>query len=346
MKTKKIFKSALVVLLLVASVSAKAEYIKDAIQCNGMTATWNATARTFTVKNLKPNIKEPYCAWVTDPMWATGTYVELSSGKGFTPGASTYETLSLDPKWGDPSKGGTNGSSTFFVAIKSVNNDLPKGAKSEDCNVTFPGNVCCGPCMGKTPTYCENYNATFSGSIINVSGINNCSLGNMFMLANPDFSKLLEISIKVDSTDIDKGSVDVSKLQFYQTTENVYPYPIDVKFIMLSNSYSSPKGGIYECSKSFSPSIQNSISNMNTNSITISPNPATPSETITIQGEYTSDAKVSITSTSGSIVGSVIPSVGTDAMTVSLSGLNLQAGIYFIRIESGEKVFAGKLCVK
>ena len=81
-------------------------------------------------------------------------------------------------------------------------------------------------------------------------------------------------------------------------------------------------------------------------SVSISPNPATPSETITIKGEYAADAKVIILSASGSIVGNVIPSVGADAMAVSLSELNLQAGIYFIRIESGEKLYSGKLCVK
>jgi hypothetical protein len=138
MKTKTFFKSALVVLLLGVNVSAMAEYVKDPTLCMGMTVTWDATARTFTVKNLKPNIQEPFCAWVTDPMWTKGTYVELSSGKGITPGATTYETLSLDPKWGDPLARGTNGSSYLSVAIKSVNNDNPIGTiKAEDCAKTF-----------------------------------------------------------------------------------------------------------------------------------------------------------------------------------------------------------------
>ena len=125
MKTKTFFKSALVVLLLGASVNTMAEYVKDPTLCNGMTASWDATARTFTIKNLKPNIQEPYCAWVTDPMWTKGTYVELSTGKGITPGATTYETLSLDPKYGDPLQGGTNGASNLFAAITHVNNNLP-----------------------------------------------------------------------------------------------------------------------------------------------------------------------------------------------------------------------------
>jgi hypothetical protein len=328
------------------------EYVKDPTLCNGVGATWDATTRKFTVKGLHGNINEPWIAYyLTDRLSCSSCYVDICPYGTYIPGASTFSSFKLDTAYGDPFKGGTNGSSNLYVAIKSVYNDSPKcGGPNEDCGRTFSsndlrfGNLC----EGKTPTYCENYNATFSGSIINVSGINNCSPGNMFMLANPDFSKWLGVSIKVDSTDIDKGSIDVSKLQFYQTTENVYPYPVDVMFIMLSNSYYGPKGGVNvnECSKLFSPYNPNSISNINTNSITISPNPATSDETITIKGEYASDAKVSIASVSGQTVGSVIPSVGTDAMTVSLSELNLQAGIYFIRIESGEKVFSGKLCVK
>jgi Secretion system C-terminal sorting domain len=348
MKTKTIFKSALVVLLLGASVSAMAEYVKDPTLCNGMTATWNATARTFTVKNLKPNIQEPYCAWVTDPMMTPGTYDDaLTSWGGITPGATTYVTTRLNTKWGDPSKGGTNGSSYLFVAIKSVNNDLPKGANSEDCNVTFPSDFEWFPCMGKTPTYCENYNASFNGSIINASGLTNCVPDNQYMVADAGFTKWQSVPFTL-SADGSTGTADVKALTYYQSTEMVYPYGDGVMFYMTSDDKGfgiSVKGPNY-CSKTFTPPIQNSTSDITTISITISPNPATPCETITIKGEYDSDAKVSITSVGGAMVGSVTPSVGTDAMTVSLSGLNLQAGIYFIRIESGEKVFSGKLCVK
>jgi hypothetical protein len=248
MKTKTFFKSALVVLLLGASVSARAEYVKDPTLCNGMTATWDATTRTFTIHNLKPNIQEPYCEWHTDTTWTAGTFDILTSWDGITPGATTYTTGRLKTSWGDPiPEDDVMGNYYLFVAIKSVNNNIPKGTpKAADCGKTFRYLLARSYC-DIIPSYCENYN---------------------------------------------------------------------------------------------------SVSDIITNSITIAPNPATSSETITIKGEYASDAKVSIISTSGSIVGSVIPSVGSDAMTVSLTGLNLQAGIYFIRIESGDKVFSGKLCVK
>ncbi len=349
MKTKSIFKLALVVLLLGASMSATA-YTRQPEICNGVTAKYDATARTFTVSNLPTALKEePFCAWVTDPMWAAGTYDwSITTYNGtFTPGATKYTTGPLNTSWGDPLKGGTNGSSYFSIALKHKDNDFPSGTpKAEDCSKAFKPMDCCGPSM--RPTYCENYNASFEGSIINVSGILNYSNDNMFIIATSDLSKWQTVSFKVDPTDPNKGSADVSELQFYNTTENVYPYGKDVALYMSSDDKGggiSGQGPNY-CSKTFTPPIQNSTSDIITHSITISPNPATPSETITIKGEYASDAKVSITSVGGAMVGSVTPSVGADAMTVSLSELNLQAGIYFIRIDSGEKVYSAKLCVK
>jgi hypothetical protein len=338
MKTKTFFKSALAVLLLGASVSAMAEYVRKPELCNGVTAKWNATARTFTVSNLPAALKEePFCAWVTDPMWAEGTYdwtITTYNGT-FTPGDKTYTTGRLKTSWGDPLKGGTNGASYFSISLKHKDNDFPTGTpRAEDCSKAFIIDV-------SRPICCKYFNATFSGSTIYFTGILNCSLDNLFVCANPGFTKWAIVPIKVDPANPDHGSADVSELTFYGTSEKVYPYADDVMFFMNSNGITGSLPN--DCYKSYPP---NRISEVITHSITISPNPATPSETITIKGEYASDAKVSITSVSGAMVGSVTPTVGADAMTVSLSGLNLEAGIYYIRIESGEKVFSGKLCVK
>jgi hypothetical protein len=350
MKTTSLLKSTLVVILFLgACVNISAEYVKDPTLCDYLCVDWDSSTRKFTVRRLHGNIQEPYCEWHTDTTWTAGTFDILTSWDGITPGATTYTTARLDTKWGDPWKGGNNGASNLFVAIKHVNN-LDKGVKSDDCYREYHSlyfESYCGQC-DLYPHYCDNYVATFSGSNIYVSGINNCSNDNMFMIATSDHSKWQTVSIKVDPTDPDKGSADVSAIQFYNTNENVYPYAKGVMFYMSSDDKGvgiSGQGPNY-CSKSFTPPITNSISDIIANNITISPNPATPSETITIQGEYALDAKVSIISVSGAMVGSVIPSVGADAMAVSISGLNLQAGIYFIRIESGEKVFSGKLCVK
>jgi hypothetical protein len=171
MKTKTIFKSALVVLLLGASVSTMAEYVKDPTLCNGVGTTWDATTRKFTVIGLHGNIQEPWIAYLTDASWCSTCYVDICPYGTYIPGSSTFTSSTLGTSYGDPLKNGANGSSALFIALKAINNDLPKGAKSEDCNVTSQDNVCCGPCM--RPTYCENYNATFSGSIINVRAINN-----------------------------------------------------------------------------------------------------------------------------------------------------------------------------
>ncbi len=305
-----------------------------------MKATWDVTERKFTLSNLNPYIKELWTAYLLDKSWCDSCYVDLTPNGTFVPGSSTFKTIRLEDKYGDPLKNGANESSGLIVAIKDVNNNT----RMATCNRNFNSyDLCDGKDM-----YCKNYNATFSGSTIYVSGIKNCSNGNRYIIATSNLSKWQTVSFEVDPTDPNKGSADVSELRFYKTTENVYPYGKDVALYMSSDDNGggiSGQGPNY-CSKTFTPPIQNSTSDIITHSITISPNPATPSETITISGEYASDAKVTITSVGGAMVGSVTPSVGADAMTVSLSGLNLQAGIYFIRIESGEKVYSGKLCVK
>ena len=300
--------------------------------CDSAKVTWDASSRKFTlnISRIKSSLQEPSMSYNTGDT-CSSCKVDLCPHGTYIPGATTFLSSQLDSKYGDPLKNGANGVSYLIVGLKTLTNN---------CSLHYEGTTLRTDC---TPTYCDNYNATFNGSTINVSGINNCSPDNMFMIANADYSKWQVVSIKVDSTNIDKGSADVSKLQYFNTTENVYPYNEEAMFMMNSND-----GGLNSdyCSKSFSPNEQNSISEIITHCITISPNPATPSETITIKGEYAPDAKVTITSVGGALVGNVIPSIGADAMTVSLAGLNVQAGIYFVRIESGEKVYVSKLCVR
>jgi Secretion system C-terminal sorting domain len=477
MQPKSMFKLAIFAIALMGiTMNTMAEYVKDPTLCNGVDASWDPSARKFTVKGLHGSIIEPWIAYLTDPSWCSTCYVDICPYGTYTPGSSTFTSSRLGTSYGDPLKNGANGSSALFIALKSVNNDLPKGAKTDDCNVTCDGTCLAELCKGVTPTYCDNFDATFSGSTINVRGIFNCSNDNLFMFATPDFSKWATVTIKVDPTDPNKASADVSELTYFQSSEKVYPYTEGVMFLMNSDDKGGGPSGrgrnycsesfeqmiydswpicdkcgcdIYKCytecksvsafmsedkrqliitgpglslnsssydyidkatnsiiyfeqfinTKNFSTTkndtvyieltkckyssgplkdsliklplidtlkvyntgtycknyidlktakIWTSLSSVytGTESKIIVPNPATPSETITIQGEYASDAKVSITSTSGSMLGSVTPTVGADAMTVSLSGLNLQAGIYFLRIESGEKVFSGKLCVK
>jgi Secretion system C-terminal sorting domain len=337
MKSLKIFMILIGIIVSLSSASACGNNVEHCGKpiytiCDSAKVTWDATSRKFTINlsKIKSSLQEPSIIYKTGDTCSTCN-VDLCPHGTYIPGATTFSSLQLDPKYGNPLKNGANGLSHLIVELKTLTND---------CGLDYEGTSLRTDC---TPTYCDNYNATFNGSTINVSGINNCSPGNFFMIANADFSKWQVVSIKVDSTDIDKGSADVSKLQFYKTTELVYPYAKEVMFLMNSDDLG---GNRLYCSKSFSPYTQNSLYHITTNNITIAPNPASPSETITIKGEYTSDAKVSITSVGGAMVESVTPSVGADAITVPLSGLNLQAGIYFIRIESGEKVFSGKLCVK
>jgi hypothetical protein len=341
MKTKSFFKSALVVLLLGASMSASA-YVKDPTLCNGVSASWDATARKFTVKGLHGSIQEPWIAYLTDASWCSTCYVDICPYGTYTPGAATFLSSRLGTAYGDPLVNGANGSSAPFIAIKSTANDLPKGAKSEDCNVTCDGTCLANKCAGVTPLYCDKFAATFSGSTINVSGIFNCSNDNMYMIATSDFSKWQTVPVKVDPTNPDKGSADVSAIQFYNTKENVYPFAQGVMFFMNSDDKGGgPSGrGPNYCSKSFDPSP---VSEVSVQVSAIYPNPATVGQTVTVKGSYESDSQVTIYDATGKLAATVVPAITSEGLSFEIPAQ--VSDINFVKITSSNASYSAKLSV-
>ena len=356
MKTKSFFKSALVVLLLGASVSVSAVYERDPKLCVGMTATWDPIARTFTVANLKSGIQEPYCAWVTDPNWVTGTYDDsLTPWNGITPGATTYKTERLNTKWGDPLQGGTNGSSTFFVAIKSVNNDLPKGAKSEDCNKSYDAAALINPgvCDGKAPTYCDNYDGKYNGSVLRAKGLNNCVDYNMYAVATADWSKWQSVSFKKDPSNPDVGVADVKDLVFYQTTEKVYPFADGVMLFLNSNDKGGgPSGQIKPgyCSTSFDLNdTANEDKTISTSEVSfvkgldIYPNPAIAGQNVTVKGIFDADSKITIYDATGKLVATIVPAITSEGLAFEVPAQ--VSAINFVKISSSNGSYSAKLSV-
>jgi len=343
MKTKSFFKSALVVLLLGASMSSSA-YVKDPTLCNGVSASWDATARKFTVKGLHGSIQEPWIAYLTDASWCTTCYVDICPYGTYTPGAATFLSSRLGTAYGDPLVNGANGSSAAFIAIKSTANDLPKGAKSEDCNVTCDGSCLKDACKGITPLYCDKFAATFSGSTINVTGIFNCSNDNMYMIATSDFSKWQTVPVKVDPTNPDKGSADVSAIKFYQTEELVYPYAEGVSFFMNSDDKGGgPSGrGPNYCSKSFAGTV--GVSEVAVEVSAIYPNPATVGQTVTVKGTYESDSKVTIYDATGKLVATVVPAITSEGLAFEVPAQ--VSAINFVQITSSNGNYSAKLSVK
>ncbi len=254
MKKNSLFSIAICLIALTMSLKLQAQYVRDTTLCSDMTASWDPIGRTFTISGLKPNIQEPYCAWVTDPMWATGTYDDgITTWSGITPGATTYKTYRLNTKWGNPLIGGTNGSSKLFVAIKSVNSNLT-GGKSQDCSKEFNADYFD---MNKptTPIYCVNFNATVKGSIITLSGLKNGVEFNQFYYASPDFSEWAVLPLTYpDPTNRDVAICDAASVNFYGTNKSIYPFNPDYSIYMSSDDKGGgPSGrGPNYCSKSFS----------------------------------------------------------------------------------------------
>jgi hypothetical protein len=344
MKTKSFFRSVLVVLLLGTGMSASA-YTKDPTLCNGVSASWDATARKFTVTGLHGSIQEPWICYLTDASWCSTCYVDICPYGTYTPGATTFLSSRLGTAYGDPLVNGANGSSAAFIAIKSTTNDLPKGAKSEDCNVTCDGTCLAKKCNGVSPLYCDKYDAKFSGSIINVTGIMNCSNDNMFMIATSDFSKWQSVAIKVDPSNADKGSADVSALQYYQTTENVYPYASGVMFFMNSDDKGGgPSGrGPNYCSVSFEAGVTSSVKEVSATETSIYPSPAAVGQTVTVGGTFAQDSKVYIYDATGKLVASVVPSIVADGLSFAVPAQ--VSVINFVKIISNGASFSAKLQV-
>ena len=330
--------------IILSFTTVSARYIIDPTLCDGVGATWDATTRKFTINGLHESILAPWVTLVLSPEWEQNAYVDITN-YNYTPGETTVTTFALPIEYGDPLIGGLTGNYKLAVEIIKIQAEQVKCGKYFD--VPYWNNSC----VGKSPTYCSNFNMSVDGPIIYLEGTNNCAEYNRFFIANDDYS--LHAELPITYSDSDKRSIakaDMTNVKLrdgkYTGIMNAYPYQQGFKLYMNSDDWGLNAHGSNFCSKSFDLPVITSTSDINTHSITILPNPATSYETITIKGEYASNAKVSITSPSGSTVGSVIPSVGADAMAVSLSGLNLQAGIYFVRIDSGEKVYVSKLCVK
>ncbi len=332
------------------------------LQKNG----WDEVGAKATMTSIPNDCQKIWCAYALDATWSSWSETPIT----FTPGDPTVTTPKIIPSgsyWNPSASSWPGGAASYkkpgFVAFclwSKFNTDF----RNQDCTIQIsPSNFDCsfGTCQLAIPLYCDNFRACLfeDKKTISMTGLNNYTSNNWFAYSDDGWASYADITPTLNPRQ------DAVTIDFSQITYDAGPkkgsnveIPLTGQLIMMADSYGLGKctadnnGGnnkngidmttVLICSK---PGI-NDINVVTTNSLSISPNPATPSETITIKGEYALDSKVSITSVSGAMVGSVIPAVSADAMTVSLSGLNLQAGIYFIRIESGEKVFSGKLCVK
>ena len=323
MKSLKFFTVIIGIIVSVTSVSA----CMNSSKCDILQAEWNAETRTFKI--ITNNIQDRVHMYGFNVVWIDGkTIFEVLPYKE----DYSFISVKLPEEFGDPLQGGKNGNGVLDVSTDSP----PCGGCMKTFNFfnIINNTYITSACLN---TYKSNQLTCPSGILADkISGKNSDSLKIYGTIeANCCGTHLASIIKRNDSIlIITKDTGELCKCMCNYCFEIKVPYTNNDSILKINDVTYKTK----------SITAINSIENV-TKAI-ISPNPATPSETITIKGEYASDAKVSITSVGGALIGSVIPSVGADAMTVSLSGLNLQAGIYFVRIDSGEKVYVGKLCVK
>jgi hypothetical protein len=326
------------------------------LQTNG----WNEAQAKATLTGIPTDVAKVWVAFTLDESWSSWADVAYT----WTPGSTTIVTARIVPSgayWKAVAPAWPGGAASYnkpgFVAFclwSPTNTD----AKNQDCTarITPLGYDYSGPDPFRP--YCDNFRACMyeDKKTVKMSGLYNYTPGNWFAYSDDGWASYADITPTL-APGQDTITVDFSQKKYTSGPKmglNIET-PLTGKFSMMADATgpgkctADNKGGndINGIDMTTAPVCKsNAVNVVVATSVAISPNPATPSETITIKGQYAADAKIIILSASGSIVGSVIPSVGSDAMAVSLSGLNLQAGIYFIRIESGEKVYSGKLCVK
>ncbi len=341
------------------------------VQPNG----WNETEAKATLTEIPKDCQKIWCGFALDGTWSSWCEVPIT----FTPGDITVTTPRIIPSgtnWNPSVDAWPGGAASYkkpgFVAfcLRSPTNTDPK---NPDCTAMIaPSNYDCHDSVCILKIACGNWALSDfrsnSTSLISKVIASSCSGGS-------DLNFYTQIGGEFEFTlDSPSGGAGYS----WYWIKKYYKHVVDsVSFTYKTYTNRDGSGGKLNCKFKANTNgddtltfeykrslmsgdpinrvtvtiLSGNISSINeTNTehsiINLFPNPATPSETITIKGEYASDAKVSIISAGGSIVGIVTPTIGADAMAVSLSELNLQSGIYFIRIESGEKVYSGKLCVK
>jgi hypothetical protein len=365
MKTKSLIASAFA-LFVVASVSAKDLNPPYCASIPDQTNGWNETKSVATLTGIPANVAKIWCAYALDGSWASWADVAAT----WTPGSTSIVTARVVPSgsyWKASTSEYPAGAASYtkpgFVAFclwSPTNTD----AKNQDCTAQIaPSNYDCSgsTCILKKASYCDNFRACVSkdGRALQLSGLKNFSPGNWFAYTDDGWASYSDITALVGGT-LDQVCVDMSKATYASGPKSgaSVDLPLSGSLSMIAdasgpgkctadNKGGNNKNGIDVPNAPVCESCtSNSVDKVAVSTITISPNPASATETIKIGGVYDQKATVSVLSISGQFVGSLVPTVSADAITVSLAGANVSTGIYFVQIQSEGKTFVGKLSVK
>jgi hypothetical protein len=94
------------------------------------------------------------------------------------------------------------------------------------------------------------------------------------------------------------------------------------------------------------PSIRTEIATTNVTAVSVFPNPASKSETVSVQGEFENDITINVYDLSGSLVLTQTKTAVDHSTQLNLSDLNIKSGMYIIKVVNAEKTLVGKLIIQ
>jgi len=335
MKTK--IASFFFFLAVIMTANAATNYTKDPTMCNGIKGVYCDNKKVATFSNLPLTVGKTWCAYAHDDTWAA--YDDISSAS-WVPGQTTYTTAVI------PGTNLLNGSGTVALSIWHNNNNLT-GNKSEDCSANIKPSNFDASCTPKTDNMCNNYDAKIlKDNIITYTGLNNYSIGVWCGFTDDSWASYADLT-PILIGGVDKYDLDASKYSYASgIKKGPINLPINGSLDMLAHAKMPD-----QCKKTFTlkgtgGTTPKSVFDVDVNNVVaVYPNPALASDNITIKGRFDALSVITINNLNGVVVGSKSVSA-VESLQLNLSEFSLNAGIYVIKIQSGDDTYVAKLIIK
>lgn len=335
MKTTNPLPISVCLLFLTTLLQAATTYTKDPTICTNIKGVYCDNTKVATFSKLPVTLEKTWCAYAHDETWTK--FDDISSS--WVPGQTIYTSTPIP---------GTNllkGSGIVALSVWNTGNTIT-GSKSEDCAATLKPSNFDANCNPVTDKMCATYDAkVLSKNIITYTGLNNYSIGVWCGFTDDAWSSY------ADLTPILIGGVDVYNLDAANYSyasggakSGLINLPLNGTVDMLAHAKMPD-----QCKKSFTlKGTGNSRTDVSTpaaNLATAYPNPAISTETITITGDFSTNATLTILDMNSSIVAT---SVVTNSQTIqlNLSEFSLKTGIYIVKIQGENQTNVAKLIIK
>jgi hypothetical protein len=359
MKTIKNISLAIGMMAMSANITAaevNGAYCANSREQNG----WDESKAVATFINIPKDCQKVWCAFALDGSWSN--YSEIATT--FTPGQTTVVTSRVVPvssSFWKPTPDQWAGGAASKNKPGFVNLALWTSAriseKKEDCAIQItPSSIGCNP------VYCDNFKALLGsdGKTIKMKGLNNCTPGNWFAYSDDGWANYADITEFVPGLK-DSVEVDMSNVKYYTSKEKPSPkagFPVEIPIAgtlsmiadangtgkcTADNKGGNSKNGI---DMSGAPTFKTATYNLKVESVAITPNPVSASETVSVQGEFENEIFINVYDLSGSLIHSQTKTAVDHSTQLNLSDLNIKSGMYIIKVVNTEKTLVGKLIIQ